>query len=401
MLLFGSRTSSLLSVLALCLTSQQVMGCNLCADGSDPTTPSEVIPGLVLTCEQYAEALVTIEDGTVDCVDAHLLGTTYCGCAVAVDENACSPCFDGSDPVGIEDRFVPGDDGDYPDPTPCTDFADIIPFEKEGSVTCTDYQLTTSAFCGCPPHPDACSLCPGNGTPSNPDGEVTDPETGITFTCSDLTLFSPSIPASDTECAVVQTVGQSVCGCPPVVDEFVCSVCVGNGIPSTPDAVVTFANGDVSTCSELLVTLPTSGLSIQECTSVIAVSSDACGCPSEETQCPLCGEGNALPRFPERILPEDQESGVSLNCAEAHALSASVPPETCPLFQSFAGQICGCPKDTDPPTVSPEVAITVAPTTQAPTVAPSTSGSESMMIMAGKSVVNFATIFLMGGLYFW
>jgi hypothetical protein len=329
MLIFGSRTSSLLSILALCLTSQQVMG------------------------------------------------------------DACTICFDGSDPVGIEDLFVPGEDGV---PIPCINFSAIIPLVTEGSKECIDYQLGASAFCGCPPHPDACSLCPRNGTPLNPDATIPDPESGTIYQCSELQFLAPSFPASDPDCEQVKLAGEFICGCPPP-----CPVCA-SGTPSTPDAVVTLPNGDVSTCAELSTILSTADVSDQECANILAITTDACGCPRVESLCPLCGEGDPFPNYPDRILPPDPATGVQLSCKDAHALSASVPNEMCPTFQNFAGQICGCPKDTDSPTVSPS---TVAPTTQAPTSTPSTSGSESMMITAGKSVLNFAALFLTGGLYFW
>jgi hypothetical protein len=187
--------------------------CQLCADGSIPAAVETSNEEKRTECIGFMLAANKQTDHA-KCKDLQASAGLVCGCHhTPPSDSLCPICFDGSDPVALEDKFIPGDVTGGKE-TPCMEVSRFMKTVPEGTDGCNQMQAITSAYCGCPNLPNTCAMCSENGLPTNLDTLVSDPETGHTFTCAQLFDLAPTQTAGSPDCLNIQNVGAVQCGCP-------------------------------------------------------------------------------------------------------------------------------------------------------------------------------------------
>lgn len=335
---------------------QQEARCTVCPDGSPVTNPTAElsVPGFgVQSCgviSGLVGSLYSLEDP--NCQLLHSVSTT-CGCPSQAT-NPCQLCGDGN--------RVPNSKSELP----LSYLDETVNFEgvnckllesyfdssiEREHISCTLMQAWTKEYCCSDeewvPPASPCPICA-----QNPNATI---DLGEELTCEQVQEAASTLwEESDPNCAQVQSVTGSVCGCNNdsggnPVDENIpmCTLCKDASIVTTPDKLVPFMAdrffGIEPTCQQLESATLAFAMDSQDCADAQLIGS-YCGCPSVENACVFCPKpGDAITTPTRKHSNTLKRYGADVTCEQVEAvlLQFSQDTDECFLGQEHNWE-CGC-----------------------------------------------------------
>jgi hypothetical protein len=205
------RGETLLRNSFLCGCAFTEASCAMCPDGSiDVMFPERVVPFFNLnaaqanpTCEDVAAAAAVAAPKTINC-DLVKAQAGYCGCTNVDPEEKCHFCPNGALPERM--KFV----------TPTTDTCENLYYYSEfmAEDDCQTPRFHSiqglGYICGCPDVEAACTLCPDNSDPPNPDQQTTPDGPTCGDTANVIASYTVEV-CSDQDTTI--SVAAARCGC--------------------------------------------------------------------------------------------------------------------------------------------------------------------------------------------
>ena len=210
-----------------------------------------------------------------------------------LEEEACTPCFGGSDPTNLDGTINLGDD----ETMTCEDLrSDVAPLYPSNDEVCPQIQLVGHTFCGCPsPPPDSCTVCFDGSVVPDPDMIVDPFGDGNSFTCGEFASFLLDLDADDDAdtCSVMQNTVGVLCGCPASPDPpLTCNICPSGSTLSNPDESIDMMGtcGDAANYAEYTPANDESCAFIRDAASLAGCCSDTSpsDSPCPELPTPPC-----------------------------------------------------------------------------------------------------------------